>query len=133
MVTAPEGRGGHRLVRRGPARRRLRGHLVDDDDDGAASHGVHRRRAASPRTATTATTLPSHRTATAPPSGAVGAQASTSSECSATTCTVRVACDEVRHVRRGPAPVATRSFTVNARTTITLDFAGAARDTTIRC
>jgi len=77
-----------------------------------------------PRTATTSTV---------PPPRSVDARASTSSSCTDRTCTVRVTCDGTRRVRRGPAPVATRSSTVNARTTIVLDFAGASRDTAIRC
>jgi hypothetical protein len=72
--------------------------------------------------ARTATTSLSQRTAT-----------SSSSNCVEGTCTVRVTCDGTVRSRRGPAPVATRSSSVNGRTAITLDFAGSASDTVVRC
>ena len=76
-----------------------------------------------PRSVTTATA----------PAPAADAQASTDTSCTDATCTVRVTCDGMRHVRRGPAPVATRSTTAGERTSVVLDFAGSELDTTIRC
>ena len=68
-----------------------------------------------------------------PPAGAAQDATSTASNCTNATCEVRVACDGETHVRRGPAPVKTRSSSVDGRSAIVLDFAGSARDAVIRC
>jgi hypothetical protein len=58
---------------------------------------------------------------------------STSSNCAGGVCSARVNCDGTVYTRRGPGPVSTRSSSIDGKTEVTLDFAGRASDTIVRC